>query len=193
MALRLAVRRDLSQRFRISIAFRSTTTSFSCLLAHHAPSSRTGLPANTAEQQRTEARQTERIRPSVSKLHASQNPLGPWPLGCGWGGSPPSTRRFGRVVTDPWASARNKRHLPLPPCPDRVARGRESPYLQTRFSTQTGRSRGHGMNLLWGLVVVLVVLWLLGFTLHVGGGLIHLLLVIALIVIVVRLVTGRGV
>lgn len=49
------------------------------------------------------------------------------------------------------------------------------------------------MNLLWGLVVVLVVLWLLGFSLHVGGGLIHLLLVIAVVVIVVRLVTGRGV
>jgi Family of unknown function (DUF5670) len=49
------------------------------------------------------------------------------------------------------------------------------------------------MNLLWGLVVVLVVLWLLGFSLHVGGGLIHLLLVIAVIVVVVRLVTGRGV
>jgi hypothetical protein len=49
------------------------------------------------------------------------------------------------------------------------------------------------MNLLWGLVVVLVVLWLLGFSMHVGGGLIHLLLVIALIVVVVRLVTGRGV
>jgi Family of unknown function (DUF5670) len=49
------------------------------------------------------------------------------------------------------------------------------------------------MNLLWGLVVVLVVLWLLGFTMHVGGGLIHLLLVIAVIVIIVRLVTGRGV
>jgi Family of unknown function (DUF5670) len=48
------------------------------------------------------------------------------------------------------------------------------------------------MNLLWGLVVVLVVLWLLGFSMHVGGGLIHLLLVIAVIVIVVRLVTGRG-
>jgi hypothetical protein len=49
------------------------------------------------------------------------------------------------------------------------------------------------MNLLWGLVVVLVVLWLLGFSMHVGGGLIHLLLVIAVIVIVVRLVSGRGV
>jgi hypothetical protein len=49
------------------------------------------------------------------------------------------------------------------------------------------------MNLLWGLVVVLVVLWLLGFTMHVGGGLIHLLLVIAVIVVIVRLVSGRGV
>jgi Family of unknown function (DUF5670) len=49
------------------------------------------------------------------------------------------------------------------------------------------------MNLLWGLVVVLVVLWLLGFSMHVGGGLIHLLLVVAVIVIIVRLVSGRGV
>jgi hypothetical protein len=49
------------------------------------------------------------------------------------------------------------------------------------------------MNLLWGLVVVLVILWLLGFSMHVGGGLIHLLLVIAVIVIIVRLVSGRGV
>ena len=39
---------------------------------------------------------------------------------------------------------------------------------------------------------VLVVLWLLGyFTLHVGGGLIHLLLVIAVIVIVVQFLSGR--
>ncbi|MGO8970746.1 MAG: lmo0937 family membrane protein [Myxococcaceae bacterium] len=49
------------------------------------------------------------------------------------------------------------------------------------------------MNLLWGVVVVLVVLWLLGFAMHVGGGLIHLLLVIALVVVVVRLVSGRGI
>jgi len=49
------------------------------------------------------------------------------------------------------------------------------------------------MNLVWGLVVVLVVLWLLGFSLHVGGGLIHLLLVLAVVVIIVKFVTGRGV
>jgi hypothetical protein len=46
-------------------------------------------------------------------------------------------------------------------------------------------------SLLWGVVVVLVVLWLLGFTMHVTGGLIHLLLVVALVVVVVNLVTGR--
>ncbi len=45
--------------------------------------------------------------------------------------------------------------------------------------------------MLWTIVVVLLILWLLGFSLHVAGGLIHLLLVIALIMIVVNLVSGR--
>ncbi len=45
--------------------------------------------------------------------------------------------------------------------------------------------------MLWTIFVILLVLWLLGFTLHIGGGLIHILLVIALIVLVVNLVTGR--
>jgi len=45
--------------------------------------------------------------------------------------------------------------------------------------------------MLWTIAVILVILWLLGFGFHVAGGLIHLLLVIALIVIVVQLVTGR--
>ncbi|MFY9781893.1 MAG: lmo0937 family membrane protein [Candidatus Baltobacteraceae bacterium] len=46
---------------------------------------------------------------------------------------------------------------------------------------------------MWTVIVVLGVLWLAGFTLHFGGGLIHLLLVIALVLIVVNLLTGRGV
>jgi hypothetical protein len=46
-------------------------------------------------------------------------------------------------------------------------------------------------GILWLLIVLLVVFWLLGFIAHVGGGLIHLLLVIALIMIVVNLLTGR--
>jgi hypothetical protein len=45
--------------------------------------------------------------------------------------------------------------------------------------------------MLWTIFVVLVVLWLLGFSFHVAGGLIHLLLVIALVVLVINLLSGR--
>jgi len=49
-----------------------------------------------------------------------------------------------------------------------------------------------GVGLLWAVVVVLVVLWALGMgTANSMGGLIHLLLVIAVIVVVVRLLQGR--
>ena len=47
--------------------------------------------------------------------------------------------------------------------------------------------------MLWTIAVILVVLWLLGFSLHIAGGLIHVLLVIAVVVVLVRLFTGRGV
>ena len=45
--------------------------------------------------------------------------------------------------------------------------------------------------MLWTILVILLVLWLLGFIGHVGGGMIHLLLVIAAIVLVINLVSGR--
>lgn len=45
--------------------------------------------------------------------------------------------------------------------------------------------------MLYTLVLLLVLLWLLGFVGHIGGGLIHLLLVVALIVFVVNLLSGR--
>jgi hypothetical protein len=45
--------------------------------------------------------------------------------------------------------------------------------------------------MLWTIFVVILILWLLGFSLHVAGGLIHLLLVIALVVLVINLVSGR--
>jgi len=45
--------------------------------------------------------------------------------------------------------------------------------------------------MLWTIAVVLFILWLLGFSLSIGGSLIHLLLVLALVVIVFNLVTGR--
>ncbi len=48
--------------------------------------------------------------------------------------------------------------------------------------------------MLYTLAVILVVLWLLGFVaFHVGGGLIHLLLVVALVVVVFQLISGRRV
>jgi len=47
--------------------------------------------------------------------------------------------------------------------------------------------------MLWTLFVVLLIFWLAGFSFHVGGGLIHLLLVVALIVLVYNLLTGSRV
>ena len=45
--------------------------------------------------------------------------------------------------------------------------------------------------MLWTIFVILLVLWLLGFSFHVGGGFIHLLLVVAVIVLVYNLLVGR--
>jgi hypothetical protein len=45
--------------------------------------------------------------------------------------------------------------------------------------------------MLWTIVAVILVLWLLGFSLHIAGGLIHILLVVALIVVVFNLISGR--
>ena len=45
--------------------------------------------------------------------------------------------------------------------------------------------------MLWAIFVILLVLWLLGFTFHIAGGLIHILLVIALIILVITLISGR--
>ena len=45
--------------------------------------------------------------------------------------------------------------------------------------------------MIWTIIVILVVLWLLGLVGHIGGGLIHALLVIAAIILVYNVVTGR--
>ncbi|GAA0741740.1 lmo0937 family membrane protein [Sphingomonas sp. ABOLD] len=47
--------------------------------------------------------------------------------------------------------------------------------------------------MLWTLVVILVILWLLGFSFHIAGGIIHILLVIALVIGLIQLFTGRRV
>jgi uncharacterized membrane protein YtjA (UPF0391 family) len=46
-------------------------------------------------------------------------------------------------------------------------------------------------NLLWTILVIVLILWLLGFLAKVGGGLIHILLVIAVIILIYNLLTGR--
>ncbi|MBM0066349.1 lmo0937 family membrane protein [Alkalicoccobacillus gibsonii] len=45
--------------------------------------------------------------------------------------------------------------------------------------------------MLWTVMIIVIVLWLLGFIGEVGGSLIHLLLVVALVVLIFQLVTGR--
>jgi hypothetical protein len=47
-------------------------------------------------------------------------------------------------------------------------------------------------GILWTIIVIMFVLWLIGFVAHIGGGLIHLLLVVALILLVFNILTGRG-
>ena len=45
--------------------------------------------------------------------------------------------------------------------------------------------------MLWTIFIVVLLLWILGFSFHVAGGLIHLLLVVALAILIFNLVTGR--
>ncbi len=45
--------------------------------------------------------------------------------------------------------------------------------------------------MLWTIVAILLILWLLGFSFHIAGSLVHLLLVVAVVVIVINLLTGR--
>ena len=45
--------------------------------------------------------------------------------------------------------------------------------------------------MLWTLIVLLLLFWLLGFAFHVAGGIIHMLLVIAVVLFLVNLISGR--
>jgi hypothetical protein len=47
------------------------------------------------------------------------------------------------------------------------------------------------MRLAWAIVAVLMIFWLLGFGLHVAGSLIHLLLLVAVVVLIIDLFSGR--
>lgn len=45
--------------------------------------------------------------------------------------------------------------------------------------------------MLWTIIGILLLLWILGFSFHVAGGLIHILLVIAVVVAIFQLISGR--
>jgi hypothetical protein len=47
--------------------------------------------------------------------------------------------------------------------------------------------------MLWTVILILLILWALGFSFHIAGGIVHLLLVIAVVVLIVRLLQGRPV
>jgi hypothetical protein len=59
------------------------------------------------------------------------------------------------------------------------------------WHSSSSRLSDREANMLWTIFVVLLVLWLLGFSLHIGGALIHLLLVVGLVVLVINLLSGR--
>lgn len=47
-------------------------------------------------------------------------------------------------------------------------------------------------GILWGIIVLLVAFWIAGLAFHVAGGLIHILLVVALALVIFNVITGRS-
>jgi len=64
--------------------------------------------------------------------------------------------------------------------------------VSNQIHTRGARDLAQEVHMLWTIFVVLIILWLLGFSLHIGGGLIHLLLVVGLVILVINLVSGRS-
>jgi hypothetical protein len=64
--------------------------------------------------------------------------------------------------------------------------------IRSRFQNSGARKWALEVDMLWTVFVILLILWLLGFSMHVGGSLIHLLLVVGLVVLVINLLTGRS-
>jgi Family of unknown function (DUF5670) len=58
--------------------------------------------------------------------------------------------------------------------------------------TRCSRSRKDVPTMLWTIIVVLLALWLVGIIASIGGGLVHLLLLVAGIILIAQLVSGRS-
>jgi hypothetical protein len=63
--------------------------------------------------------------------------------------------------------------------------------VQSNRKIKSSDAQKENATMVWTILVVLFVLWLIGLIAHIGGGLIHLLLVVALIVFLINLLTGR--
>jgi hypothetical protein len=76
-----------------------------------------------------------------------------------------------------------------------VRRDALEPVSATVSNTNIGLPAGETRKepkMLWTITVILVILWLLGFvSSYTMGGLIHILLVVAIIVVLVRVIQGR--
>lgn len=89
------------------------------------------------------------------------------------------------------ANPPNLHSVPSPCAPD-IGKMLSGPERERQVIVQFG-DNWKDTAMLWTIAVILVILWLLGFGLNIAGGLIHILLVIALIVGLVQLFTGRRV
>src|SRR6516164_2485918 len=92
----------------------------------------------------------------------------------------------GRCKTPVFASS-NAVQASGAPC--RTGRSR----FGTRNPWEKFQDRGRALmaNVIWTLIVILFVLWLIGLIVHIGGALIHLLLVVAVVALIVNLLTRR--
>jgi hypothetical protein len=77
------------------------------------------------------------------------------------------------------------------PVRDSTCRVSTPPLRRTSNSQVLGDCASRETPMLWTVFAILLLLWLLGWGFHVAGSLIHLILVIALVVLVIELITGR--
>jgi Family of unknown function (DUF5670) len=83
-------------------------------------------------------------------------------------------------------------HIRCRPRGTRFARSRKP---EETFSEESGPPQGgkKGNEMLGTIIIILLVLWLLGFFVFNVGSLIHILLVIAIVVVLIRVIQGRRV
>src|SRR4051812_44128109 len=79
---------------------------------------------------------------------------------------------------------------PREPRPSMLCIGGPAPTSNPQ-PTCPARSTRMEESMLWMIVAILLIMWFLGIGFHIAGGLVHILLVIALVVIIFNLLSGR--